>query len=254
MKGLQPMRAEARAQLLLMLGVGSVAACASWSHVVDLAARHGQPGWLALADAAVLETLAVSMGLEVRRRRREGISTIFAVSVLVAAVTLQLSAQVAQAQRTFWGWTMAALPAVGFLVLAKAVITRDHTKDHRDDSSPSLLSSTTRPSLDVHPPDTRQGVVSPSRPKLRAARTPVPDERVAEASREVALALVEAGIPLTRAALAKGLRERGFAIGTSRVSAALGELRRMPTTSAPGETANEPGRGRESVLAGVGGS
>jgi peptidoglycan/LPS O-acetylase OafA/YrhL len=117
-------RAESAAQLALMLGVGSVAACASWSHVVDLAEQNGQPGWLAVADAAVLETLAVSMGLDVRRRRRNGESTRFALCVLVAAVVLQLAAQVAQAPVTFWGWTMAALPAVGFLLLVKVAMTR----------------------------------------------------------------------------------------------------------------------------------
>lgn len=117
-------RTETLAQAGLLLGVGSVAASASWSHVVSLANRHGQPGWLALADAAVLETLAVSMGLEIRRRRRRHEPLTFAAAVLVTAVALQLAAQVAQAPRSFWGWTMAALPAIGFLVLAKTSISR----------------------------------------------------------------------------------------------------------------------------------
>jgi hypothetical protein len=250
---LQPARAEARVQLILMMGVGSVAACASWSHVVDLAARHGQPGWLAIADAAVLETMAVSMGLEVRRRRREQASTAFAVAVLGAAVVLQLSAQVAQAQRTFWGWTMAALPAVGFLVLAKAAITRDHASAESDDPSPARMVPAMPPAkLDNDAPPLPR--VTPARQsRTPSSRATLSDEALVIASQEVATALAAAGVSLTRAALAKGLRERGIAVGTSRISATLAQLRRETTPSADDLSVFAPNDVREPLLAGVGG-
>ena len=224
-------RAESTAQLILMLGVGSVAACASWSHVVDLAQRHGQPGWLAIADAAVLETLAVSMGLDVRRRRRDGASTRFAVCVLVAAVTLQLAAQVAQAPRTFWGWTMAALPAVGFLVLAKVAMTRNVIVP--DDLRMVVAvspTSDTEPSDDLFDRQVSSGSSGAERPRgvtvpRAAARSGATlDSELLTAGRQVASALARVEVGLTRATLAGGLRDRGVRVGTGRASELLAVL------------------------------
>ena len=107
-------------QLALTLAVGVVAAAASWSRVLNLAARHGQSGWLAWAVAACIETSAVSAGLEVRRRRRRGQVHAFPICVLVGATVLQLAAQVAQAERTAWGVVLAAVPAITFLTLVQA--------------------------------------------------------------------------------------------------------------------------------------
>jgi Protein of unknown function (DUF2637) len=236
-------RAESTAQLLLMLGVGSVAACASWSHVVDLAARHGQPGWLAFADAAVLETLAVSMGLEMRRRRRNRESAPFAVTVLVAAVALQLSAQVAQAPRTFWGWTMAALPAVGFLLLAKVAMSRaPGTAEELDQATTPARSTGQRPRPDGLPPSawaTAPPKGRPAEPLSRTGGAGEPegaggrnvaqgdgvDEALLAAGRNVAETLIRDQVPLNRAALARGLREAGVAVGTGRAGLLLAALR-----------------------------
>jgi hypothetical protein len=203
-----PHRAEAWAQVGLLLGVGSVAACASWSHVVSLASRHGQPGWLAFADAAVLETLAVSMGLEVRRRRRRDEPLAFAAMVLVTAVALQLAAQVAQAPRSFWGWTMAALPAIGFLVLAKTSITRS---DGGHD--PIAVSATQEPRLLPPAPTT---AMPTSRP---------PDNVLRVAARAVANDLARQNVALTRSSLSAGLRARGHRVGTDRATALLANVR-----------------------------
>jgi hypothetical protein len=129
-------RAEGAVQVGLMLAVGGVAAAASWAHVVSLAASHGQPGWLAVADAAVIETTAVSAGLEVRRRRRSGQSPAFVLAALVVAVVLSLAAQVAEAERSVWGWVLAAVPAVGFLVLAKIALGRTAAAPVEDHAAP----------------------------------------------------------------------------------------------------------------------
>jgi hypothetical protein len=108
---------EDRVQAVLMLAVGSVAAAYSWSHVLDLAAAHGQEGWRAWAVALVTETAAVSGGLEVRRRRRAGESARWALAALGAAVVLQVAAQVARAEPSVWGVVLAVVPAVVFLLL-----------------------------------------------------------------------------------------------------------------------------------------
>lgn len=116
--------AESRAQFLLMFGVGAVAGVASFAHVRALAEGHGQTGWLAWAIAGVVETLAVSSGMEIRRRKRTGQPTAAVVAVLFASVVLSLACQVADAERSVWGWILAAVPAVGFLVLVKFALSR----------------------------------------------------------------------------------------------------------------------------------
>lgn len=115
---------EDRLQVALMLAVGAIAAAASWSHVLSLADQHGQGGWLAWAVAACIETAAVSAGLEVRRRRRTTGPTAGPLVVLVLATALQLAAQVAEAEQSPWGVTLAAVPAVTFLALAKLALSR----------------------------------------------------------------------------------------------------------------------------------
>lgn len=230
---------EAVLQAGLVIVVGSVAACASWSHVVELAERHGQPGWLAVADAAVLETMAVSMGLELRRRRRTGAPIVFVSGVLLGAVTLQLAAQVAQAPRTFWGWTMAALPAVGFLLLAKAAIARvpvmptESMTTSTVDARPERTFASGEP--DAHEGQHVKGESGsqdvPDRSQGR--RTPTAENELLAAGRQVADALAMQSIPLTRAALIRELRSRGVAIGTARAGMLLAELKRF---QAPSET------------------
>jgi hypothetical protein len=101
-----------------------MAAAASFTHVHNVAAAHGQPGWLAWADAVVLELMSIATGLEIRRRHRAGRGAGFVLWVLIGAVALSLSAQVVEAERSVVGWLAAALPAAGFLALVKIVLSR----------------------------------------------------------------------------------------------------------------------------------
>ena len=118
-------RTEATVQVLILLAIGGCAAAASFTHVHNVAAAHGQPGWLAWADAVVLELMSIATGLEIRRRHSAGQPAGFVVGVLIAAVALSLSAQVVEAEASVIGWLAAALPALGFLACVKLVLTRD---------------------------------------------------------------------------------------------------------------------------------
>jgi hypothetical protein len=120
-------RAEGVVQVLILLTVGGVAAAASFTHVHNVAAAHGQPGWLAWADAIVLELMSIATGLEIRRRARTNRPAGFVLAVLVAAVVLSLSAQVVEAEASVVGWLAAALPALGFLACVKIVLSRTTT-------------------------------------------------------------------------------------------------------------------------------
>jgi hypothetical protein len=117
-------RTEPTVQVVILLAIGGCAAAASFTHVHNVAAVHGQPGWLAWADAVVLELMSIATGLEIRRRHRSHQPAGFVVGVLIAAVTLSLSAQVVEAEASVIGWLAAALPALGFLACVKLVLTR----------------------------------------------------------------------------------------------------------------------------------
>jgi hypothetical protein len=81
---------EGMAQVVIMLVIGAAAGAGSFTHVHDVAAAHGQDGWLAWADAVVLELMSIASGLELRRRKRAHTSVAFPATVMTAAVVLSL--------------------------------------------------------------------------------------------------------------------------------------------------------------------
>lgn len=121
-------RVENAAQVVILLTIGGMAGAASFTHVHNVAAAHGQPGWLAWADAIVLELMSIATGLEIRRRRRAGQPVGFVAAALVAAVVLSVAAQVVEAEPSVVGWLAAALPALGFLTCVKVVLSRTPTE------------------------------------------------------------------------------------------------------------------------------
>ena len=159
-------RTEATVQVLILLAIGGCAAAASFTHVHNVAAVHGQPGWLAWADAVVLELMSIATGLEIRRRHRAGHPAGFVVGVLIAAVTLSLSAQVVEAETSVIGWLAAALPALGFLACVKLVLTR----------TPTTAATTVEAvSVAAQPVETFRPPAAPDHtpPPARLARPPV---------------------------------------------------------------------------------
>ncbi len=117
-------RAEGVVQVLIMLAIGAMAGAASFTHVHDVTVAHGQPHWIGWANATVVELMSIALGLELRRRARTRRPTLFVASALVFFVLVSLAAQVVEAEPTVIGWLAAALPAIGFLVLAKVVLSR----------------------------------------------------------------------------------------------------------------------------------
>ena len=115
---------EGRVQIAIMLAIGGASGAASFTHVAHVAAAHGQAGWLAWADAVTLELMSLASGLEMRRRKRHHRSAAMPFGVLLVAVALSLSAQILQAEQTPIGWVAAAIPALGFLAMAKMALGR----------------------------------------------------------------------------------------------------------------------------------
>ncbi|WP_432907662.1 DUF2637 domain-containing protein [Micromonospora matsumotoense] len=100
-----------------------MAGAAAFTHVHDLSVTHGQPDWIGWANAVAVELMAIYLGLELRARRRTGRPVGLVGSLLVAFALLSLAAQVAEAEPSVWGWTVAAVPSLAFLALVKVVLS-----------------------------------------------------------------------------------------------------------------------------------
>jgi hypothetical protein len=196
-------RFEGVVQVLILLTIATVAAAASFTHVHNVAAAHGQPGWLAWADAIVLELMSIATGLEIRRRHRTGQSTGFVLTVMASGVALSLSAQVVEAERSVIGWIAAALPAAGFLALVKIVLGRTSTGTTLAEDRPTVLSpADDRPA----PPATPEDEDTAALPGL-AHLTPALPLGLLDRARAVASAHTSStGRPVTRDVLRDELR------------------------------------------------
>jgi hypothetical protein len=262
--GLGRERLENRIQVLIMLLIGGAAGAASFRHVHDVAAVHGQPGWLAWADAVVLELASIAAGLELRRNRRRDKSVAFPATVLTVAVFLSLAAQVVEAEASGIGWVAAALPALGFLTMVKIALGRadpappDRTaRPIRAEPGPALI-------VEGAVPDTRELVPGPSLPvpastaAVRDSTTvvpatgdqdsAVPDRRdsgtpvrdrgpeisaLVPAARTAARTLAAHGTALSRKALARQLRAEGHQLSNATASALVRLLRAETTPPTP---------------------
>ena len=185
-------RVEQWVQVVILLVVGGTAAAASFRHVHDVAAAHGQPGWLAWADAVVLELMSIATGLEIRRRHRCGRPVGFVVAVLIIAVALSLAAQVIEAEASVVGWLAAALPALGFLACVKLVLTRQpSTMDNLEQSTPVPVPAVDLGSIGPVPAgqNADNPALSPKPASVEAVPAVVPARRTAP----VALAPVPPG-------------------------------------------------------------
>ncbi|WP_374250086.1 DUF2637 domain-containing protein [Micromonospora sp. R77] len=239
--------------MAIMLLIGGAAGAASFTHVHDVAAAHGQPGWLAWANAIVLELMSIAAGLELRRKRCLGNPVAFPAAVLVVAVLLSLAAQVVEAEASVIGWIAAALPALGFLAMVKIALGRADSTSPKQTAPPSQTEPGPPPAVDASVPHTATAVpvTATAVPDRRTAvpvvadQTPaVPDRRDTEmttdedgpevaalvpAARTAAHTLTTEGTPLSRKALAHQLRADGHQLSNATASALVRVLRAETT-------------------------
>jgi hypothetical protein len=120
-------RTENTVQILILLIVGGMAGAASFTHVHDWTMHNtpaGTGSWFGWANAIISELTPTAAGIEIRRRKRQHRTAAYPTAVLIAAATLSLSAQVAQATPGVTGWLLAAVPALAFLALTKLLFSR----------------------------------------------------------------------------------------------------------------------------------
>ncbi|WP_410642662.1 DUF2637 domain-containing protein [Amycolatopsis sp. lyj-346] len=155
---------------LVAVVLGTIGAAAGFTHTHDWAVHHGQVGWIAWADAVVIEGIVLVAGFEIQRDHRAGGTRklTFPVAVLVAGFGVQMAAQVALAEPTPAGWLVAAMPALGFLVVVKLLMRRAPAPELPEagpDPEPVTVTAartdiTTEP---ARPP----AAVEPARPRLK---------------------------------------------------------------------------------------
>src|SRR5690348_12269043 len=97
-----------------------IAAVGSFDHISKLAAKHGQSNWRSWAVAVCIDLMCVMAANEIRRDKRTGRPRRDLISwpslVLAGGIVLTLGANLAEAERSPWGWIVAATPAGAFLI------------------------------------------------------------------------------------------------------------------------------------------
>ncbi|MGH8834464.1 MAG: DUF2637 domain-containing protein [Actinomycetes bacterium] len=107
--------------------IAGIAGAASFTHIHDTAAEHGQAGWMAWAIAVCIDLLAVMAAREIQRDMRAHRRCTWPVLVLSIGAVLSLAANLAQAEASPWGRIVAGTPAGAFLVAISMVERRART-------------------------------------------------------------------------------------------------------------------------------
>ncbi|MFF5182052.1 DUF2637 domain-containing protein [Micromonospora sp. NPDC000316] len=132
-------RVEGLVLVVILLLVAGFAGAASFTHVKDWTLDNSPPGtgaWFGWANAVISELVPVAALLTIRRRRRARQSIGYPMFLLVAAVALSLSAQLAVAKPGLSGWLLSAVPALAFMGLSKLVLTTAPTPTPAADPAP----------------------------------------------------------------------------------------------------------------------
>jgi hypothetical protein len=159
--------------VFIVLLVGLMAGAASFNHVHDWTLANspaGTKGWFGWANAVISELIPTASLIEIgRRRRRNPAAKVgYPMFLLVIAVGISLTAQLAVAHRSIFGWMVSALPALAFFALSKLVFTA--TASPRPTLNP-VTASTPATSPAPSPDTTRAEVRPAAAPKTRATTT-----------------------------------------------------------------------------------
>jgi hypothetical protein len=136
----QPKTSRATEALLviIVLVVGTMAGAASFRHVHDWTLDHSPTGtasWLGWANAVITELVPTAALIVIARRRKSGTPIGYPIFLLIVAVGFSLTAQLAVAEYSTFGWMVSALPSLAFFALSKLVFSA--TK-HASTTTPTL--------------------------------------------------------------------------------------------------------------------
>lgn len=159
--------------LIIVLLVGLMAGAASFNHVHEWTLVNSPVGtadWFGWANAVISELIPTASLIEVARRRRRNpqAKVGYPMILLVGAVSVSLTAQLAVAKPSVFGWMASALPALAFFALSKLVFT---ATAHRPTNNP--VTATVPATSPATSPDNTRAEVRPAAatPKTRATST-----------------------------------------------------------------------------------
>jgi hypothetical protein len=203
---------EGVVQVVIMLAVAAMAGAASFRHVHDWTMHNSPAGtgdWFGWANAMVSELIPLAAGLEARRRHRlYGRTGVYPVALIIGAVVLSLTGQLAEAKPGLSGWIISAVPALGFLALVKLVL-----------SGPTTPTTTTTAAEPATPAPVVQltDQAHPTTPDTSAGRKPEQTATEAASPPEVPVRL----IPGARFAVVQHEQSTGRAITADELAARM---------------------------------
>ncbi|MEU8409536.1 MULTISPECIES: hypothetical protein [Micromonospora] len=134
--------------VLIVLLVGAMAGAASFNHVHDWTISNSPTGtadWFGWANAVITELIPIAAMIVIIRRRKTGGPIGYPMFLLIAAVGLSLTAQLAVAKPTVFGWMVSALPALAFFALSKLVFTATRPTNHVPAPEPATSAPASSP-------------------------------------------------------------------------------------------------------------
>ncbi|WP_406061192.1 hypothetical protein [Micromonospora sp. NBC_00860] len=136
--------------VLIVLLVGAMAGAASFNHVHDWTISNSPTGtadWFGWANAVITELIPIAAMIVIIRRRKTGGPIGYPMFLLIAAVGLSLTAQLAVAKPTVFGWMVSALPALAFFALSKLVFTATRPTNHVPAPVPATSAPASSPDI-----------------------------------------------------------------------------------------------------------
>lgn len=116
---------EGAVLVIILLTVGGFAGAATFTHVHDWTMDNSPPStgdWFGWANAVVSELVPIAALLVMRQRRRAGQPILYPAFLLVLALALSITAQLAVAKPGLSGGIVSVVPALFFAALAKLVL------------------------------------------------------------------------------------------------------------------------------------
>jgi hypothetical protein len=146
---------------------------------------HNSPNrtadWFGWANAVITELIPTAALIIIARRRRTGASIGYPMFLLVVAVLLSMTAQLAVAQPSVFGWMVSALPALAFFALSKLVFTATRPTQQPQQPRPSTTVPAVTPapvapapSADIAPATGRPAArkTTAAKPRTTPGKTP----------------------------------------------------------------------------------
>jgi len=157
--------------VFIVLTVGVMAGAASFTHVHDWTMHNSPTGtadWVGWANAVITELIPTASLIVIARRRRTSGHIRYPMFLLIAAVAFSLTAQLAVAKPTVFGWMVSALPALAFFALSKLVFSTVRPTNQVPASEPATVAPAPSTS------DTAPATVRPAAKKTTATKKTAP--------------------------------------------------------------------------------